>query len=87
MLKDAMGNEIKIGSYYAYSNRTNGIVKITIGEAISFSEDQGKVTLKVLHKGSSAYEKPIKENKISRKNSIVLANSIFKIENPKINWI
>jgi len=33
MVKDAMGYKIELNSYYAYSDRKNGIVNVTIGKA------------------------------------------------------
>ena len=43
-MKDALGNEIKIGSWYGYSRVNNGVSKIVIGKANQLIDTEVKLT-------------------------------------------
>ena len=81
-MKDALGFDIIFGNVYGYSNRSNGIVTVVIGKAIKFNESKyssSSVTLEVLHRGRTAYDKDV-EGIESTKTISCTANTIFPID-------
>ena len=89
-MKDALGFEIEMGKLYGYSSRKNGIVSVKIGEAIKESAS-GRIILKVIKSGHALYQKDITEGPTyptyTPSTSVnVTANSLFKLENSKVNW-
>jgi len=86
MLKDAMGYLIEIGSIYGYSIRKNGIVTVVIGKAIELNEESKKVKLEVLKKGKGVYENEIKSYTYNNRYSLVISNTLFKLNNSTTNW-
>ena len=83
-MKDALGNDIKIGNTYGHSVRTSGFVTVTIGRVIE-SNDNG-VVLNVIARGRSTYDHEVKEAKIGRSIITVLSNSLFPV-NDIATWI
>ncbi len=79
MMKDALNNDIVLGQTYGYSQRSNGVVMVTIGEAVKFNEGSS-VTLKVLYKGKTLYNNHLKNTDIPKSGKVsVISNTLFKL--------
>lgn len=77
-MKDALNNEIVLGKVYGYSQRQNGVVMVTIGEALKFNKDS--VTLEVLHKGIAVYATELKSTDFPKSGKVsVISNTLFEL--------
>lgn len=75
--KDALGNPMKIGQIYGYSNNKNGFTSVTVGKFVK--ETEKMASLEVIFKGSALYSKDIKEDIIYKKIISCKANMLFPI--------
>ena len=82
-MKDALGNEIIIGNTYGYSNRSNGIVKVRIGEAIILNALT--VTLVNCKKGKAVYASSVEEDGYCGRIHII-SNTLFPLNNVEVIW-
>jgi len=81
---DATGRPIEIGAIYGYSNRSNGVVTVTVGKATKINEKS--VSLEIIHYGRAYYNSTIKHIENKRAVTSVAANSIFRLENDFVDW-
>lgn len=81
---NALGNEISIGDILGYVNKQNGRCTAFVGEVTGFTEKQ--VSLKVLRRGSTSYERPIYEDDIGRPNVSAMGNNLLPVNLSDVNW-
>ena len=84
-MTDALGDKIKKGQIYGYSNRSNGIVTVIIGECVSYTEKT--VTLKILKRGKSVYNDDIKHESGRSAKISCSGNSLFPLPDDREYWI
>lgn len=83
-MKDALGQEIVLRRTYGYSNRSNGIITVVIGEATKITENG--VTLYIIYRGKAVYNNQIKEDTYRDRNWVnVISNTLFPISDP-VDW-
>ena len=83
-MKDALGNDLLIGSFYGHSVRTSGFVDVVIGELIEINDKT--VKLEISNRGRALYDDNITESKIKRKIVSVISNGLFPVSDYNVNW-
>lgn len=76
-MKDALGNEVVIGSDYGYSRSQNGITHIRVGTIVKFNEKS--VTMKVKLAKTAVYSDDPRDEVIDRHNISVKSNTLFPV--------
>lgn len=62
-MKDALGNEIKIGDTYGYSYQSSGIITVGVGVATKLTESRVTLDIEYKTRGYSTSEPTIDESK------------------------
>lgn len=80
-MKDALGNEIVIGSWYGYSRVNNGIITVVIGKVLKKTEK--RITLGDIVRQWGVYGNP---NRIKQsKNVNVYPRTCFPVDINQLN--
>lgn len=74
---DALGNLIEVGKIYGYSQRSNGILRVVIGEATH--DTPTKVSLNIIKLGRCLYGNPVEFRGVDDEKVTVIANSLFEV--------
>lgn len=84
-MKDALGKDIQVGETYGYSQNSNGITHIKIGECIKINTKT--VTLKVSYYKVAVYEGDPKEPSypMLRDTISVKSNLLFPVDKTLLN--
>jgi hypothetical protein len=87
-MKDALGNNIEIGSIYGCSILEKGSVYITIGKAIGINNEN--ILLHIIKTANDLYsnELVLDDREMSLSNCIkeFIPSVLFKLENEKESW-
>lgn len=83
-MKDALRGEIKLGTYYGYSQHSSGITNIKIGKAVKLNDKT--VTLKVVIHNTALYENDPEPKIVYDSDKVsVKANTLFPVSASKVN--
>jgi len=87
-MKDAFGNQVKIGNFYGTYSAANGIVKFSIGKVIGFLPNERYVKFEKLHTGTGVYYHPIELDKKTGSNIVnIYGNRLIPIDlEADLNW-
>jgi len=84
-MKDALGNPIEIGAWYAHSSRSAGYSTVVCGKALEVNG--GKVVLGEVLRGRAQFEDEIHHTPDTKRKIVTLtANSLVPIGGHFIIW-